>query len=131
MLKDTKAYREIETKKTLIFGASTKPERMSYMCLIRLQSQGHEIVAIGGREAQVNGVTIQTGHPEIKDLDTITLYMGEQRQEPHIQYLLSLNPKRIIFNPGAENPKLYDLAKAQGIEVLNACSLVMLGAGQY
>ena len=117
--------------KTLVFGASTNPARYSYLALERLKAYNHEIVAIGGRAAEVMGLTIQTGHPKIEDLHTITMYMGEKRQADHEDYLLSLNPKRIIFNPGAENPSLYRRAKEQGIEVLEACTLVMLNSRQY
>jgi len=117
--------------KTLIFGASTNPTRYSYLAMERLKAYGHEIVAIGGREAEVMETKIQTGHPEINGIHTITMYMGEKRQEEHEDYLLSLNPKRIIFNPGAENHSLYNRAKSQGIEVMEACTLVMLNTGQY
>lgn len=117
--------------KTLIFGASANPTRYSYLAIQRLKAYNHEIVAIGGREAEVMDIQIQTGHPEIKDLHTITMYMGEKRQADHEDYLLSLNPKRIIFNPGAENSSLQQRAKEQGIEVLEACTLVMLNTGQY
>ena len=117
--------------KTLVFGASTNPSRYSYLAIERLQAYDHEIEAIGGREAEVMGVQIQVGHPELHDIHTITMYMGEARQADHEDYLLSLQPKRIIFNPGAENRSLYNRAKEQGIEVLEACTLVMLNTGQY
>lgn len=117
--------------KTLIFGASTNPTRYSYLAMDLLIAHKHDIVAIGGREAVVNDVQIQKGHPVIEDIYTITMYMGEARQKEHEDYLLGLNPKRIIFNPGAENKSLFDQAKAQGIEVLEACTLVMLNTGQY
>ena len=121
----------IYNMKTLVFGASTNPSRYSYLAIERLKAYNHEIAAIGGREAEVNGVQIQIGHPEIKDIHTITMYMGESRQTEHEGYLLGLQPKRIIFNPGAENKSLYNRAKAQGIDVLEACTLVMLNTGQY
>ncbi len=117
--------------KTLVFGASTNPTRYSYLAIQRLLSLDHEIVAIGGREAEVLGIQIKKGHLDVKDIHTITLYMGEARQAEHEDYLISLNPKRIIFNPGAENRSLYKRAKAEGVEVLEACTLVMLNTGQY
>ena len=63
--------------------------------------------------------------------DTVTMYLGERNQEPWEQRILELAPKRIIFNPGAENRDFARMAEAQGIEVLEACTLVMLGTGQY
>lgn len=117
--------------KTLVFGASTNPTRYSYLAMDLLTAKGHEVAAIGGREAEVLDLKIQTGHPEITNIHTITMYMGEARQSEHEDYLLSLQPKRIIFNPGAENDSLYQKAQTQGVEVLKACTLVMLNTGQY
>jgi len=120
-----------ENKKTLVFGASTKPVRYSYKAIKMLEEFGHEIEAIGGRAADLDGLEIQTGHPELKEVHTVTMYMGEDRQADHEEYLISLNPKRIIFNPGAENMNLFFKAKKAGIEVVNACTLVMLRTEQY
>lgn len=117
--------------KTLIFGASTNPQRYSYLALQKLKAHNHEIVAIGGREAEVLESDILIGHPEINGIHTITMYMGELRQQEHEDYLLSLNPKRIIFNPGTENSSLFKRAKDQGINAIEACTLVMLNTGQY
>ena len=119
------------TYKTLVYGASTNPERYSYKAIKMLQEYGHEVVAIGGRVADLDGLPILTGHPEIENVHTITMYMGEARQQDHIDYILGLQPKRIIFNPGAENMALFLKAKELGIEVVNACTLVMLRTGQY
>ena len=118
-------------KKTLVFGASLNPMRVSHQAVLRLNNKGIPVTAIGGREGYVNDVLIQKGHQSFENIHTITLYMGSKRQEEHIDYLLSLNPQRIIFNPGAENPELYIQAKEKGIEVLNACTLVMLATNQY
>lgn len=117
--------------KTLVFGASTNPSRYSYLAIERLKAYNHEIVAIGGREADVLDTQIQIGHPQLDGIHTITMYMGEARQADHVDYLLSLKPKRIIFNPGAENRAFFNKAKSEGIEVLEACTLVMLNTGQY
>lgn len=116
---------------TLVFGASVNPSRYSNIAMRMLKEYGHSIVAIGGRENEVEGTKIHTGHPEFQNIDTITMYMGEDRQVEHEAYLLSLRPRRIIFNPGAENRSLAAKAKDQGIEVLEACTLVMLRSGQY
>ena len=109
-------------KKTLVFGASLRPERVSNMVIYRLLDNAHEVVAIGGRKGEIEEVEVQTGQPGIEDIHTITMYMGERRQQDHEDYLVSLNPKRIIFNPGAENPDFAFRARSMGIETLNACT---------
>lgn len=120
-----------ENFKTLVFGASLKPERYSNMAINRLVSHDYPVIAIGGREGKVLDVDIKKGHPEFKDVHTITMYMGADRQKDHYEYLLGLQPTRIIFNPGAENDELAKLATEQGIEAIEACTLVMLSTGQY
>jgi predicted CoA-binding protein len=116
---------------TLIFGASLREQRISHQAIYKLREKDHPVSAIGLRAGIVKGVEIQTGHPIIENVHTITMYMNESRQMEHVDYLLSLKPKRIIFNPGAENPGFYRLAKARGIEVTNACTLVMLVTGEF
>lgn len=118
-------------RSTLVFGASMKPERYSNKVMRMLKDQGYSTIAIGGREDEFEGIKILTGQPPLKGIDTITMYMGEDRQAEHEDYILSLAPKRIIFNPGAENISLARKASDLGIEVLEACTLVMLRTGQY
>ncbi|MEE9439901.1 MAG: HIT domain-containing protein [Saprospiraceae bacterium] len=125
------AYQGSIGKKTLVFGASTKVERYSNKAMRMLEEYNHPIVAIGGRISESEGVPILVGHPIIDAIDTVTIYMGMDRQKDHEAYILSLNPKRIIFNPGAENHDLYKKADDIGIEVLNACTLVLLRSEQY
>ena len=96
-----------------------------------LKEYDHSFVAVGGREGEFDGTPILTGHPDLKGIDTVTVYMGEDRFKEHEDYILSLEPRRIILNPGAENPAFFNRAKAQGIEVIDACTLVMLRTGQY
>jgi len=118
-------------KKTVILGASDNPARYSYLALNRLKNHGHPIVAIGRKESVVAGVPIHQGTPEEKDVDTVTLYLNPSHQEMYYDYILSLNPKRIIFNPGTENDELESLAKRNGIKTMEACTLVLLSTGQY
>ncbi len=120
-----------EEFKTLVFGASLKEVRYSNIAIRRLRDHGYPVVAVGGREGEVLDVQILRGHPDLSDIHTITMYMGEDRQKDHYEYLLGLNPTRIIFNPGAENQELADLAEKAGIEAIKACTLVMLSTGQY
>ncbi len=117
--------------KTLVFGASMKPYRYSHRAVNILQINGYETVAIGRTRGEIGGIEILTGRPEISDVHTISMYINPDRQEEHIDYLLSLKPKRIIFNPGAENPAFTTIARAQGIICENACTLVLLSIGQY
>lgn len=118
-------------KKTLVLGASENPSRYSNLAIHRLRSKGHEVVAIGKKKGQVLDVEIITEQPEMDDIDTVTLYVNPTNQQPYIDYILSLKPKRIIFNPGTENVQLEALAEEQGIKPVEACTLVMLGTGQY
>ncbi len=118
-------------KKTVVLGASENPSRYSYLAVNRLTSAGHSIIAIGKKEGDIKGVPIQTGMPEMNDVDTVTLYLNPQNQKPFYEYILSLHPKRIIYNPGTENPELERLSAEKGIENLEACTLVLLSTGQY
>ena len=118
-------------KKTLVLGASDHRYRYSYLAIVALQSKGHDVVAIGKRSGKVGKVNIETCQIGIKDLHTISLYLNPGNQEGYYDYIISLLPKRIIFNPGAENEGLADLAGHHGIETKNACTLVMLNTGLY
>ena len=117
--------------KTLILGASENPARYSYLALNQLLRKGHEVIAIGKREGKVSGINIQTEQMPSKDIETVTLYLNPDHQKPYYDYILSLKPKRIIFNPGTENEEFEDLAAKAGIAPIEACTLVMLSTGQY
>ena len=118
-------------KKTLVLGASQNPARYSWLAVQMLQQYGHEIIAIGRRQGEALGVPIQTGEPKLEDIDTVTLYLGPQNQPPVYDYVLSLKPKRVIFNPGTENPEFEEKLTSEGIEFEEACTLVMLRSGTY
>ena len=119
-------------KKTLVIGASSKPGRVSREAVLKLREAGHEVFAIGAQEEKIGDVSIQTGHPFIMDdLHTVSLYLNPTRQTDYYEYLLSLKPKRIIFNPGTENPVLERLAHENNIETEQACTLVLLSLGAY
>jgi len=121
----------MKAKKTLVLGASLKPIRYSYMAINRLVQKEQPVLAIGLREGTVAGVTIQTGKPHIENLDTVTLYLNAQRQQEYYDYLVGLNPKRVIFNPGTENPEFYKILEIAGIEAESACTLVLLSTNSY
>ncbi|WP_409965845.1 hypothetical protein PIECOFPK_02143 [Mycovorax composti] len=118
-------------KKTLVLGASENPSRYSNMAIKRLRAHGHEVVAIGRRKGKVTDVEILEKKADIPNVDTVTIYMNEQNQKEFEDYIISLKPKRIIFNPGAENYNLLLKAKRAGIQPVEACTLVMLNTSQY
>ena len=121
----------MESKKTLVLGASENPSRYSYLAMQKLKSKNHPVVAIGRRKGLVGDTKIITEEEAFDNLDTVTLYLNPENQKPYYNYILSLNPRRIIFNPGTENEELENLAREKGIETLEACTLVMLSTGQY
>ncbi|SDS18289.1 CoA-binding protein [Christiangramia echinicola] len=118
-------------KKTLVLGASLKSARYSNLAINRLVKHGQPTVALGLRKGNVNGVEIKTEKVPFEDIDTVTLYLNAKRQQEYYDYIISLNPERVIFNPGTENPELYDLLDKNGIQYENACTLVMLSSHQY
>jgi len=118
-------------KSTLVLGASPNPTRYAHLATRRLKQAGHEVYPVGIRKGEIAGLEIHTDQPQIEGLDTITLYVGPGRQAAYYNYILSLNPKRIIFNPGTENAELMRLAREKGIETEIACTLVMLSTGSY
>jgi len=120
-----------DKKKTLVLGASANPARYSYLAIQRLRQHGHPVKAIGLRKAVVEDVQIDDAPTKADDIDTVTLYLRPSRQEQYYDYILSLNPKRIIFNPGTENEELQKLASDKGIKTIEACTLVMLGTNQF
>lgn len=121
------------SKTTAILGATTNPQRYAYFAAQRLKAYNHKFVPIGIKKGEVLGEQILDlrEKPIVENVDTVTMYIGPQNQGEWEDYILSLNPKRIIFNPGSENPSLQLKAEERGIETLEACTLVMLGSGQY
>jgi len=121
----------MDIKKTLVLGASENPERYSYLAINRLRAKGHPVEAIGGTAGKVNDVVFGKEQKAFEDIDTVTLYLNPQRQKEYYDYIISLKPRRIIFNPGTENAELEALAIKNDIEPVEACTLVLLGTGQY
>lgn len=118
-------------KKTLVLGASPHPYRYSYKVFKRLNDLGFEAVPLGNSNRQLFGTPILTGFPELENIHTVTMYLNPSKQKQYYDYLLSLKPVRIIFNPGAENAEFKAMAKNNGIEVVDACTLVMLTQRAY
>ncbi len=117
-------------KKTLVVGASPNAARYSYKAVQRLRQKGHEVYAFGFRNGEIDDVLISKQWPS-EEFDTITLYLNPMRQAEYEERILALKPKRIIFNPGTENPMFQKQLEDAGIEAEEACTLVMLGIGNY
>jgi len=118
-------------KKTLVLGASDNPSRYSYLAVQRLTNHGHPVVAVGRKHSFVADIEINTEKKQWDNIDTVTLYLNPAHQKEYYDYILSLKPNRIIFNPGAENEELMTLAEEKGINTIEACTLVMLSTNQY
>ena len=118
-------------KKTLILGATDNPDRFAYRAAHSLVRHGHPIALVGIKKGTVAGQEILNGRPAVANVDTVTLYVGPRNQVEWYDYILSLQPKRIIFNPGTENPELENRAREKGIQTVEGCTLVMLSAGMY
>ena len=121
----------MEKKKTLVLGASQNPARYSYLAINRLKNNQHPVVAIGKRKGMVDGIPIETEKIKLNDIDTVTLYLNPDHQKEYYDYIISLHPNRIIFNPGTENDELAHLAVKNNIKPVEACTLVMISTGQY
>lgn len=119
-----------ESKKTVVIGASPNPQRYAYLATERLNRKGHEVIPVGLREGKIGDIGIQKGFPKIEDVDTVTLYVGPRHQDYWKDYIYSLKPKRVIFNPGTEGSLEKEL-EAKGIEATEACTLVLLSTGEY
>lgn len=118
-------------KKTLVIGASEEPSRYANMAIRSLRKHGHDVEAIGKTPGKVMDVSFDNKMEPLEGVDTVTLYINPSRQDAYYDYILSLKPKRIIFNPGTENIELERMAEGEGIHAMEACTLVLLSTGQY
>ncbi len=118
-------------KKTLVLGASVNPARYSNLAVKKLTAYNHPAVALGKKTGNIGNTIIETEKKDFDNIDTVTLYLNPLHQKEYYDYIFSLHPKRIIFNPGAENEELADLAKEKGIIAQEACTLVLLSTNQY
>ena len=120
-----------QEKKTLVIGATEKPGRYANLAAHSLLRHGHDIELLGLKSGEIDGHTIQTGQPALENVDTVTMYVGPRNQPGLYEYIKRLHPRRVIFNPGAENPEFQKQLQAEGIEPIEACTLVMLSIGTY
>ncbi|MCF6365948.1 MAG: CoA-binding protein [Bacteroidales bacterium] len=117
--------------KTLVLGASPNPSRYSYKAVRLLKMYNHKVVPVGIKKGEIENQEITLGKPQIADIHTVTLYVGAEKQADYYDYILSLKPERIIFNPGTENEEFIKIAKENDIKTVVNCTLVMLNSGLF
>lgn len=122
---------KMESKKTLVLGASTTPSRYSNMAVLKLLKYKHEVVPVGIKKGKIGGIEILSAAIKIDEVDTVTLYLGPQNQPQYYKYILDLKPNRVIFNPGTINREFMKQLEGRGIEAVDACTLVMLSSDTY
>jgi predicted CoA-binding protein len=117
--------------KSVVLGASSNHSRYSNKAVRSLLKRDHEVVPVGTKTGEIKELEIQTGKPDIPDVDTVLLYLAPNRQPDYYDYVISLKPRRVIFNPGTNNQEFIDLLKENGIETVEDCALIMLNSGEY
>jgi len=119
------------SRKTLVIGASPNPERYAFKAVNALRAHGHQVVALGIRKGMIGDVPITLVPPEDPDFDTVTLYVGAPHHEQYAGLIFRMRPKRVIFNPGTENPAFETRLARAGIRAERACTLVLLATNQF
>jgi predicted CoA-binding protein len=119
------------SKLTLVVGASEKQDRYSNIATKRLLTNNFLVVAYGNKKGSIENVAIETDFSRFKNIDTVTLYVGPANQSELIPQIIALHPRRIIFNPGTENPDFVKVANENGIESEIACTLVLLSLDSF
>lgn len=118
-------------KPTLVLGASLNPNRFSHKAVLKLNAHHVPLVAVGSVEGEIDGTKVFRPFPNLEGIHTVTLYISPANLSTFFDYILRLNPKRVIFNPGTENPAFAKILTGSGIEVVYGCTLVMLSMGRY
>jgi len=116
---------------TLVIGASTDPARYANKAIKMLRSHGHAVVAVGRDQGSVGDVAIRPEIPADLHPDTVTLYVNPRIQKEYYDQIAALKPRRVIFNPGTENAEFETLVQKNGIEPVEACTLVLLSTNQF
>lgn len=119
------------SKDTVVIGGTSSEEKYGYKATVSLKNHGHKVYPVDLREGEIEGIKVLTGKPAIQNVDTVTLYVGPKHQTDWKEYIFSLKPKRVVFNPGTENEAFEAEIRAKGIEAVEACTLVMLSIGNY
>jgi len=121
----------VEGYKTLVIGASLNPDRYSNKAVLMLSNAGIPVIAFGLKKGSISNVKIDTALKSYKNIHTVTLYLNPKRQEAYYEYIIKLKPKRVIFNPGTENPIFYRLLRESNVYYEIACTLVLISTNQY
>lgn len=117
--------------KSVVLGASSNHSRYSNKAVRSLLKRNHEVVPVGTKSGEIKELEIKTGKPDIQDVDTVLLYIATNRQSKYYDYIIGLKPRRVIFNPGTNNPEFIELLKEKNIETVEDCALIMLNSGDY
>ncbi|MEQ1553720.1 MAG: CoA-binding protein [Ferruginibacter sp.] len=118
-------------RKIIVLGASENVDRYSNMAVKKLAAKKYNIIAVGNKIGKIENIKIVEELLPTHGVDTITLYLNAQNQKKYYRNIIAINPLRIIFNPGAENVELEELAYKNGIKTLHACTLVLLSTNQF
>jgi len=121
----------MKTKKTLVIGASEKPERYANKAVRMLQEHEVPVVAFGNRSGKINDTPITTEFPKEEEFHSVTLYLSAKNQTSYYEPIINLKPKRVIFNPGTENPEFEKQLNENGIATEVACTLVLLSTNSF
>ena len=119
------------SKNTLVIGASTNKERYSYRVIKKLLENNHKVFALGKKKGIIHDIIIYPNFQTFNAIHTITLYISPKIQKSYFDYILKLNPERVIFNPGTENFDFANLLTKNSINWENSCTLVLLSTNQY
>lgn len=115
-----------------VLGASKKPERYSYKAVKLLQEKGHTTFPVHPAIDEIDGIRVFENLSKISEpIDTITVYLSPENSNKTVEDILKSGARRVIFNPGSENPELIDTLNKKGFEIVEACTLVMLKTGQF
>ena len=115
-----------------VLGASCNPERYSYQAVLTLSEQGYAVFPVHPSGRAIEGITCYQSLGLIPEpLDTVTVYLSEKNSTPLIEDIIAINPRRVIINPGAENPELEERCRTAAIHVQKACTLLLLRTGQF
>lgn len=116
----------------LVVGASAKEDRYSNKAMKMLEEYDHNPIPLAPAGGMILGRKVRTRLADVEEaVDTVTLYIGAERQGELLEALIAKPPRRIIFNPGTENPDAYPRLEAAGITVIEACTLVLLRTRQF
>jgi hypothetical protein len=121
----------MKLKKTVVVGASPDEQRYSNRAVRTLVQKGIDVTAVGLHGGNIGDIQIHTDKVPVADVDTVTLYVHPRHQSNWKEYIFSLNPKRVVFNPGTENPQFQRELEEEGIVADESCTLVMLSVGTY